>query len=389
MKKYKVLVTYMEAGMGHITSADAIADALETYYPDEVEVERSHVFTETGDPVLKKHEDKFVREVRYAQRHHRHMFFLTWLEYLLPPLWTLTLTYSIAYPRVKRRLQKLFRHKNPDVVLCTHWTPLHCAIEDKKRRRADYLTALYVPDPNVHGWWDHRADLTLLNNPRAYEDAMREGFDPKKTILSRFILRTAVKNATRDKAQLRAKHGLPLDAFTVAVADGVYAEANLKPFTDALIALGRPMTILIIAGKNETLYRHYSELAGTLTVPRLFVYRFVPDAHELYGAADLFVTKAGPNALLDCVCMGTPVLTNYYSSPIEQITNELYIDQCGVGTYTTDPAEGARRVAACMDDPSLLDPYREKCKAFVETHVGGEKEMADALIAALRAAKGP
>lgn len=382
--KYHVLVTYMEAGMGHIISADAIADALETYYPDEVEVERSHIFTETEDPVLEAHERQFVRQVTYAQRHRSHFFILTFLQNILPPLDSLKLSYNIAYPRVKKHLQDIMLKKNPDMVFCTHWTPLHAAVEAKAHRKADFLTGLYVPDPNVHGWWDRRADLCLVNNQCAYDDAIREGFKPEQLVLSKFILRSNVRSATKDKAELRRRHDLPLDNFTVVLADGAYASANMCPFADEFLKIDRPFTMLVICGSNEKVYRHYAAMVGHTGKIDLRVYRFVPDAHELYGASDLFVTKAGPNALLDAVWMDTPVMTNYYSSPIERITNRLYIDEHHVGTYTGDPAEGARQLVAYMDDPATLEPYRENCRAFVRDCVGGEKEMADAIVKKLR-----
>ena len=382
--KYRVLVTYMEAGMGHIISADAIADALETWYPDEVEVTRSHIFTETGNRALAAHEKQFVREVRFAQRFRSHFFFLTFLQYLLPPLASLKLTYNVAYPRVKKALQNIMMEKDPDMVFCTHWTPLHAAVEAKVHRGATFLTGLYVPDPNVHGWWDKRTDLCLVNNKWAYEDAIREGFSPQQLVLSKFILRKAVREATKDKAELRRRHNLPLDRFTVVLADGAYASAKIRPFADEFLKIDRPFTMLVIAGSNEEVYNHYAALVGHTGQIELHVYRFVEDAHELYGASDLFVTKAGPNAILDSVWMDTPIMSNYYSSPIERITNRLYVDEHHVGTYVDDPVEGARQLTAYIDDPETLAPYIENCRKFVRDCVGGEKEMADAIMEALR-----
>ena len=68
MKKYRILITYVEAGMGHIVSAEALANALEKYYPDEVEIIRSRIFTETNDPVLIKHEKFLINSVKRSNR---------------------------------------------------------------------------------------------------------------------------------------------------------------------------------------------------------------------------------------------------------------------------------------------------------------------------------
>ena len=115
------------------------------------------------------------------------------------------------------------------------------------------------------------------------------------------------------------------------------------------------------------------------------MFRFVPDAHELYGASDIFITKAGPNAILDSVYMDTPVMTNFCASIIEQVTKAYYVDEHHTGVHIADPDEAAEFLLRCMDNPSILEPYVENCRAFIRDHVGGEKEIADAIVRKLRA----
>ena len=67
MGKYRVLVTYVEAGMGHIISAEAVANALEKYYPDEVEVIRCNIFTDTNDKLLVKYQQFLIDEVKKSK----------------------------------------------------------------------------------------------------------------------------------------------------------------------------------------------------------------------------------------------------------------------------------------------------------------------------------
>lgn len=388
MGKYKVMITYVEAGMGHIVSAEAIANALETYYPDEVEVERSYIFEEDDDPILKKHETYLVKEVKRSNRHPLHMYWLFFLQRILPPQVSLRLSYATAFRRVRKKLIATMQAHDPDMVFHTHFTPLHCALE-AKRRGADYLVGVYDPDPNVHAWWDRRADLMAVNCPYAYQNAMKRGFRPDRTLLSRFVLRTKVQNAVRDKAALRQKYDLPQDNFTVVIAAGAYAEGHLETFATRLLQLDRTFTLLVIAGKNEKVYDTLSALAQEQERIDMRVYRFQPDAHELYGAADLFVTKAGPNAILDSVYMGTPILANFYASPIEQITKSLYIDTWHVGEYIDDADAAATWIQTCIDQPEKLLPYREQCSRFVLEHTGGEKMIADRIVSDLRAHGAP
>ena len=85
MGKYRVLVTYVEAGMGHIISAEAVANALEKYYPDEVEVIRCNIFTDTNDHLLIKYQQFLIDEVKKSNKHPFHMFYLKVLRMRLFP----------------------------------------------------------------------------------------------------------------------------------------------------------------------------------------------------------------------------------------------------------------------------------------------------------------
>ena len=380
-------MTYVEAGMGHITSAEAIANALETYHPDEVEVIRCNIFTETNDPLLIKHQQFLIDEVKRSNRHPFHMFYLKLIGLpLFPRLSSLRFAFGTLFVKETHRSQAIMRKYNPDMVFSTHFSPLHFAIEENKRRRGcHFLTGLYIPDPNVHGWWDRRSDLTFVNNPAAYREAIEKmKFDPEKTRLGKFLIRTALRESSKEKRVLREKHDLPVDRFTVTLAAGAYAECHLKEFANRLLAINRRYTLLIIAGDNDEIYQEFSEQEGKTGQIELRVYRFLPDAHEFYGASDVFITKAGPNSILDSVYMGTPVITNFCASLIEQITKNYFIEEHGVGVHLESPEEVCTQITEWIDNPELLNPYQKKCAEFVETCVGGEKEVADGILETLR-----
>ena len=47
MKKKKVVVTFCEAGQGHIVTAQSIAESLEKKYGDKVDVVRDYIFRDS------------------------------------------------------------------------------------------------------------------------------------------------------------------------------------------------------------------------------------------------------------------------------------------------------------------------------------------------------
>lgn len=386
MGKYKVLVTYVEAGMGHIISAEAVANALEKYYPDEVEVVRCNIFTDTNDKLLIKYQQFLIDEVKKSNKHPFHMFYLKLLRMrLFPRQHSLVFAHATIFLKEKKKVIAIMKDFDPDMVFNTHFVPLHFAIEaQKKHYGGHFLTAVYNPDPNTHGWWDNRGDLSAFNNQGAYVEAVRNGFKPENCLLTRFVLRENVMQTTKDKVTLRRKHGLPEDQFTITLASSAYAGGNLRSFADRILRINRRFTLLVITGSNDDVYEEMNAKVGQTGNVDLRVYRFVPEAHELYGASDIFITKAGPNAILDSVFMDTPVMTNFCASIIEQVTKAYYIDEHKTGVHYQNPDDAADFLLRCMDNPAMLEPYIENCRAFIRDHTGGEKEIADAIVKKLR-----
>ena len=73
MDKKKVLVTFCEAGQGHIVTAEAIAESLEKKYGDKIDVERCYVFRDSPDKSMQKYEQFAINEVKLANKHKTHL----------------------------------------------------------------------------------------------------------------------------------------------------------------------------------------------------------------------------------------------------------------------------------------------------------------------------
>ena len=383
--KYKIVITFVEAGMGHITSATAIADALEKYHSDEVEVIRTNIFTDTNDKVLIKYQQFLIDEVKRSNKHPAHMFYVSMTRMpLFPRMFSLIFTNATIFHREKKRVMNILRRFDPDMAFHTHFTPTHDSVEAGKKRRGNFLTGFYDPDTSVHGWWDKRADLCIFNNKGAYEEALKLKYDPKKCFWAPFALRQKVIDTPKDKILLRRKRGLPESGFIVTLSSSAYAGGLLLKFANRFLEIDRPFTLLVLAGSNEKVREKLEQRVGHTGKVDLRIYGFDGDAHELYGASDIFVTKAGPNALLDSVYMGTPVMTNFCASQIERKTRAYYIDEQKTGVHIKDENKAAEFLIDCMDDPEKLAPYIENCKRFARELTGGEKMIADAIVEKLR-----
>ncbi len=381
----KVLLTYMESGNGHITSIKAISDALKLYNDPDIEIIDSYIMQEDRNPTLIKFNDFIIHQTKQTNKIKGYgPFVFSLLEILGKQKFMVILHHTLFRKALKETL-KVFDRIKPDVIVSTHYYMTLSAIEYKKKYNKNCIVITYNPDNNIHAWWDNRDGLFIVNNEEAYNEAIkRRHFNPDKVKLVYFTARDEIVNAVIDKDAYREKYGIPKDQFCVIVADGAYASARSRSVVDELLKTDKNLTIIFLAGKNETLLNKYNEIKDK-TKPniKLIVSGFTTDVHELYCASDLFITKAGPNAILDSVFMHTPVLVDYYAHPIEKATTKLFVDKfkCGIAIYK--PKKIRKAVENYIDHPEKLDEFRANCAKFDRTE-NGAKDVAKYIIDELK-----
>ena len=163
------------------------------------------------------------------------------------------------------------------------------------------------------------------------------------------------------------------------IADGAYASGKAQKVCKLLLKSNLPITIIFLAGKNKTAYNYFVNKAKNLKNKdiTLIPLEFTKEAYEYYGASDIFITKAGPNAVLDSLFMGTPVLIDYYAHPIEKSTAHLFTHEleCGIEVYKLKKIPG--KIKEMMENPSILKEYKKNIKKNVNKKNNGSLQIAD------------
>lgn len=378
--KPKVLITYIESGFGHITSAQSISDSLKAKYADKLDIQEVQIMRDDNDPAL-IHLEKFL--INQTKNTNKIRYFGDLMFMLLDlgkrPL--MTLVNKGLFHKALNAAVEAFRRRDPDVIISTHYFVTIAAVEYKKRYAAERTVKVisYNPDNNVHVWWDRDCDVFITNNGKASNEAIKKrnfNFETVKQVY--FTARKCVREAITDKHILREKYGIPQDKFCVMLASGGYAEGRTKKFCNALLRTKKPLTIIFLAGKNEKMYNYFENKKQKLKSDvTLIPVKFTPDVHELYAASDLLITKSGPNTIADCLFVGTPVMINLCPHPIERASYRLYVKTmgCGVGAFKAGKAK--KLVESYIDDPSLLNPYKENIAKKIDKNKDGTAQIAD------------
>ena len=373
MAKEKVLVTFIESGFGHITSARSISDSLKAKYGDKYDVEDCYIMK--GSKTSLSFEKFLTNQTQATNKIRGYGFFMFGLLKVLGGVHFMRGLHRSLFKKYTKSVLEEFKKHKPKVIVSTHYFITFCASEYKKKVDKDCIVVTYNPDNNVHTWWDGR-DIFINNNQNASTEATtKRKFKAENVKTVPFTARQAIIDSNLGKAEYREKLGIDKDRFCVVVADGGYALGKCKAVTKELLKTDKDITIVAVAGKNQKVYDYFKKQVVKPNI-KFMPQQFLTNIYEYYGAADLFITKAGPNAILDCVYMGTPILVDYYPHPIEKATKKLFVDSLGCGEYIASPKKIRRRVEEFVDNPKLLDKYAVNTKK-VDKYKNGANDVVD------------
>lgn len=368
-KKKRILVTYIEAGFGHITTANSIADAIEALHDPNIEVIRKFMFSE--DPVLRKTEKRFVKEVKIANMFPWYNRIQMAATHILGIHNSLPFVVSTIWRRVRNRYLKELEKIRPDIIIDTHYLTSFFATQYRDKIDSHVKVVTYNPDNNVHNWWNLRVDKFIVNCRMGFDDALKHDFDRKKLMIVPFVTRQEIMEVTEDKSYYRAKYNLPQERFTIMVAAGGYGKSGMRRVIKALMNVKQPITLIAICGTNKLIYNQLQLLKNdTPDNIDLRPYEFVKKVYELNRASDMFLTKGGPNAMLDSVLMGVPVGVFYCASHIEKMSAFLFTYILNCGRFLPRANQIVEWVNSCAGDSTILDFFIRNTKAIREAGNG-------------------
>ena len=354
----RVLVTYIEAGFGHISTANSIADAIEELHDPNIEVVRKYMFKD--DPRLRKLEKNFIRDVKWANTFPWHNYIQMALTHIGGIHESLPLVVSTLYRHTRQKYLEILEEIKPDIIIDTHYLTSFLATQYRDMIDPHVKVVTYDPDNSVHNWWNIRVDKFVVNCRLAFHDALEHDFTRKQLMIVPFVTRKEIMDVTEDKAYYRKQFDLPQDRFTVMVAAGGYGKSGMQRVVNALMTVKHPITVIAICGTNQRLYKRLLRLKK-IVAPRIDLrpYEFVPKVYELNRTADVLITKGGPNAMLDSALMGVPIGVFYCASDIEYQSMHLFTSILNCGRFFKRSHKIVRWVNECVENPSILEIYKE------------------------------
>jgi UDP-N-acetylglucosamine:LPS N-acetylglucosamine transferase len=135
----------------------------------------------------------------------------------------------------------------------------------------------------------------------------------------------------RERARLRRDLGLPEQGFVVLLAGGAEGTGGLARRAAAIVRRHPDVTVVAVCGRNQRLRDRLDRLAAR-SGGRLTTLGFTRDMARWLRCCDVLVTKAGPGAIAEAACCGTPLL----------LTSHLPGQEKGNAEYVTAARAGRR-----------------------------------------------
>jgi len=251
----RVLILSASAGAGHVRAAEALEKA----------------FSQSGAA----REIRHIDVLNYTNKVFRHLYskayldmvnrmpeVMGWLYDHLDKPWK-NERRRLAFDKLNTRpLVNLLKEYEPDIAICTHFLPSEILSWLKAKARIACPQAIVVTDFDVHAMWlcrHYEQYFVALDETRMHMEKL--GIHPGKLTVSGIPI-DPVFSASKDKREMRIKHGLAPDKTTILVSAGGFGVGRVEDLSTCLSELQHEAQVVVLCGRNEELKKRLDKRAA-------------------------------------------------------------------------------------------------------------------------------
>jgi len=346
----KVMILTADAGFGHRSAANAVAEALRLQYGEAVETVIANPLDSKQAPFLLRDSqsdyDRWVKQVPELYK-----FGYEASETLIPTRVLEEALGVLLYEAIK----EVFTLHKPDVVLTTYpmyQAPLSMYFKNR-RSRVPFFTVI-TDLSTVHRLWFHRkVDGCLVPNQFVAEMAASNQVPVEKITITGIPVYPDITLETRSVDEIRTKLGWQLQIPTL-LAVGSKRTDKLFEALNVVNHYGAPLQLAVVAGKNDELYGELKK--GDWHIP-VHIYNYVHEIPMLMRASDLIICKAGGLIVTESLACGLPMILTEVI-PGQETGNAEYVRAAKAGVVVNSSIEMLESLHHLMkDDQALLKKF--------------------------------
>ena len=371
-KKPHIVFLYSDTGGGHRSAAEAIIEALELEFPNQVTCEMVDFFLNYSPPPL-------------------HLAGPVYPSFSkMDTLWKFSfdssddsdrmrVIYSMFWPYIRLFLYKLLREHPCDMFVSVH--PLiNIPLLRAMRRREIHKPFLIVVTDLVSthaAWFANEASQIIIPTQQAVRKAIRANVKPDQLKIIGLPVADRFCKPVGEKAGIRQKLDWPKDKVIILLVGGGEGMGPLEEISKAINSSSLDAGLVIVTGRNSKLKKKLESLPWSIPVN---VYGFVKNMPDVMRAADILVTKAGPGTISEALIAGLPIILYHRISGQEEGNVSYVIDE-GAGVWAPETEDIIETLKYWLENPSKRQAAVENAKRLARPEASREiaREIASRL----------
>ena len=349
----RILVLSASVGAGHLRAAEAVELALRQLDP-EAEVKNIDVLDLTNAAFRRLYGKLYIDLVNSAPH-------LLGLVYDMLDKPRSAQRKSDRFRLVVEKLNlgkflKLLRGQPWDVIVNTHFLPAEivASLRAKGEIATPQLTA--TTDFETHRLWVNQPCdryFTATDEGAAY--LAYWGVPPERISVTGIPIHP-VFSVEKDPCECRRRLGLGDDRPVIVQMGGGFGMGPVEKIYAGLLAVERPLEIVVVAGRNEPLKARLE----TLEAPprhRAHVIGFTREIDELMAAADIVISKPGGLTTSEVLARGAAMII---ANPVpgQETRNSDFILENGAGVKVNNLPTLAHKLTRLLDEPARLQQMK-------------------------------
>lgn len=261
---------------------------------------------------------------------------------------------------LKRRMLKLIKKVEPDVVIFTHPFPLGAACILKRQGLIDVPLMAIMTDFSSHQFWMYpQVDAYFVATDNMIEELsgchiMAEKIHVTGIPVRRAFFQEAIKEYTLSKP------------VKVLVMGGGLGLGSLETALRRLDEVNRIDELIVVAGQNTALYESLMGLRSSMKI-KTTVYGYMTNIAELMKDVALLVTKPGALTCMEAVTIGLPMVF-FNAIPGQEEENAALLERQGCARWARDIHNLEDVVTALLINPERLATMSARARSW---HVDG------------------
>ena len=327
VQKPLIIFATLDSGGGHVATAKAMLQAIESSFPNRFDFEVSDLMHNLGqiDPVLlkldKRNKELWKRMLKYpisARLGQR-------LIDSIPK--STVLVHRFFLKRFAKLAASELNKKQPQLIVANHgWLTVGLTLAQRKYGlTSPVLTFATEPLDASALWAEWQAEHFVAPSQAVKKDLIRLGIPEKKIDVVGYPVQQAFLQQL-SKEEARKKLNLSKHPTCLVSLGGEGVGGKTMTIVKSLLSHPLKPQVVVIAGRNQKLLNQLINLNHSKLHPK----GFINNMADYLAACDVVIGKAGPASVMETLAVGRPLLVTSYAG-INELKLCKFLEKEGLG----------------------------------------------------------